>query len=574
MAKRELMSSVDRSWLLMDGPTNRMVINGFWIFEEPVAYEQMLAVLEERLLIHDRFRQRVVESRGPISTRAYWEIDPHFDLRAHVRRIALPGPGDKKILSETMAQLLVDPLDLDRPLWEFTLIEGYEGGSVFFGRIHHCIGDGAALVNVLLSLADETPDAEWTPPQRRARRWNPLRPLTRTASRLGGAAIGLGGAVLAEGRKAADNPVHLAELAEKGSQLAGKTAGVLAKLALMSEDDRTVLKGEPGVSKAVAWSEAIPLDDVKFVKNVMGATVNDVLVAAVAGALRRYIADRGEDPDGKEVRAMVPVDIRSPQDTKLTNRFALVYLSLPVGVADPIDRLFETKRRMDAIKRSPEALVTYQIIASLGVAPDEISSNIRRYFAGKATAVLTNVPGPAQKLYFAGKRFDTMVFWVPQSGAIGLGISIFSYGGDVNIGLVTDRGLVPDPERIVAAFEEEFAELMRQARLPEEFARQDAGTDKHAESATPMQEIAIQLTDEADGGKAEPDAPASPAPDPQALADLHALKAEIIDARTQPERCHAITQTGQRCKRKAQDGSQLCAQHAQKKLDSTKSNSR
>ncbi len=470
MARREPMSSVDRAWLLMDDPTNPMVINGFWIFEEPLQYEHVLAVLEERLLIHERFRQRVVEYRGTLRTRAYWEIDPEFDLRAHVGRIALPPPGDKKTLSETIAQLLIDPLDLNRPLWAFTLIEGCEGGSVFFGRIHHCIGDGAALVNVLLSLADESAEGEWRAPVTAGglpQKRNPLRPQTRAVARPGAA-------ILQEGRKAVGQPAHLLSLAARGGQLAGKIVAVLAKLALMTTDDKTVFKGAVGVGKAVAWSKGIPLDDVKFVKNTMGATVNDVLVAAVAGALRRYVEARGDNPKGKEIRAMVPVDIRAPQDTKLTNRFALVYLSLPIGIADPIDRLFQTKRHMDAIKRSPEALVTYQAIASLGVVSDEIARSIRRYFADKVSVVLTNVPGPPQKLYFAGKLLDTIVFWVPQSGSIGVGISIFSYGGQVNIGLITDRGLAPEPDTIIAAFQAEFDELLRQARLRETHAHRSA----------------------------------------------------------------------------------------------------
>ena len=452
MAGREPMSSVDRAWLMMDDPTNPMVINGFWIFRELLQYEQVLAVLEERLLIHERFRQRVVEHRSGLRTRAYWEIDPEFDPRAHVGHIVLPAPGDKKSLNDTIARLLTDPLDLKRPLWAFTLIEGYEGGSVFFGRIHHCIGDGAALVKVLLSLADASAEGGWRAPagaaglpQERA----PLRP---------------GAAILPEGGKRVRRPSDLLSLAARGGELAGRFAAVLAKLALMRTDDKTAFKGEVGVGKAVAWSEGIPLDDVKFVKNTMGATVNDVLVAAMAGALRRYVEARGDNPEGKEIRAMVPVDIRGPEDTKLTNRFALVYLPLPIGIADPIDRLFETKRYMDAIKRSPEALVTYQVIAGLGVVSDKIARSVRGYYSDKVSVVLTNVPGPTQKLYFAGKRLETIVFWVPQSGSIGVGISIFSYGGQVNIGLITDRGLAPDPDTIIAAFQAEFDSLLCLAR--------------------------------------------------------------------------------------------------------------
>ena len=465
MTGREPMSSVDRAWLMMDDPANPMVINGFWIFQEPLQYELVLAVLEERLLIHERFRQRVVMRRGALRPRAYWELDPEFDLRAHVGRVVLPSPGDMRTLNDTVARLLVDPLDLNRPLWTFTLIEGYEGGSVFFARVHHCIGDGAALVKVLFSLADESAEAARRPPSELPQNRNSPTPRTHVAARPGAAK-------LPAGRNRVGQPASLLSLAARGGQLAAKFLAVLAKLALMTTDDKTAFKGALGVGKAVAWSRGIPLDDVKLVKNRMGATVNDVLVAAVAGALRRYVEARGDNPEGKTIRAMVPVDIRRPQDTKLTNRFALVYLPLPIGIADPIDRLFETKRHMDAIKQSPEALVTYQAIVGLGVVSDKIARSVRGYFADKVSVVLTNVPGPSQKLYFAGKLLETIVFWVPQSGSIGVGISIFSYGGQVNIGLITDRGLAPDPDTIIAAFQAEFDNLLRLARAWETQSRQ------------------------------------------------------------------------------------------------------
>ncbi len=471
MGGREPMSSVDRAWLMMDDPTNPMVINGFWIFREMLQYERVLDVLEERLLVHERFRQRVAANRGAFRTRYYWQTDPEFDLRAHVGRIVLPAPGDVKTLNDTVARLLTAPLDMNRPPWTITLIEGYGDGSVFFGRIHHCIGDGAALVRVLLGLTDASAEG--------------VRPIPAPASGLPpngsslrsskGVAARPRAAILPEDGTRAGQGGHLLSLAARGAQLAGKFVAVLAKLALMRTDDKTAFKGEVGVGKAVAWSKGIPLDDVKFVKDRMGATVNDVLVAAMAGALRRYVETRGDNPEGKEIRAMVPVDIRAPDDTKLTNRFALVYLPLPIGIADPIDRLFATKRNMDAIKQSPEALVTYQAIASLGVVSDKFARSVRGYYADKVSVVLTNVPGPSQKLYFAGKLLETIVFWVPQSGSIGVGISIFSYAGQVNIGLITDRGLAPDPDTIIAAFQAEFDRLLRLARLREGQGRGSAG---------------------------------------------------------------------------------------------------
>lgn len=533
MSKREPMSSVDRSWLLMDSPTNRMVINGFFIFDEPLEHERLVQVLSDRLLIHDRFRQRVVESRGAMSTRVYWEIDPHFDLRSHIRHIALPEPGDRKTLEELMSDLLIDPLDPGRPLWEFYLIDGYQGGSVLFGRIHHCIGDGASLVQVLLSLTDSEPDTEWQAPEQgeRSKRRGSFLPIPRQASRLLGSALDIGGTIVAESMASIADPSHLVDLAAKGGSVAGKTAGVLGKLALMPTDSKTVIKGEPGVPKAIAWSTAIDLDDVKFVKNRMGATVNDVLMAAMAGALRRYLQERGDDPDGKEIRAMVPVNIRPPEDVKLTNRFALVYIELPVGIADPMDRLFETKRRMDAIKRSPEAVITYQILAGLGIAPGEVSGAFSEYFAGKASAVLTNVPGPAEKRYFAGRRFNTMVFWVPQSGSIGMGISIFSYGGDVILGLITDRGLVPDPESIVAAYHDEFADFYRIAHLPDDELRgvQEVPVIGDAGSLETYQ----AMKDAAEGGEAD-------------------------------RLCRGLTRAGTPCRRRVRPGSHYCYLHLPK----------
>lgn len=564
MARREPMSSVDRSWLLMDRPTNRMVINGFWLFEEPVAYEQVLATLERRLLIHDRFRQRAVEPKG-ISGRAYWEFDPNFDVRAHVRHIALPAPGDKAALQELMAELIADPLDRSRPLWMFYLIDNYAGGNVIFGRIHHSIGDGAALVHVLLSLADPTAEDSWDAEavKRKRRRTGLLGGLAKRTLGAASTAFGLGETLLSEGLRTLARPSHLLDLLAEGGSLAGQTAQVLAKLALMTADDKTVFKGELGVAKRVAWSEPIPLDDVKLVKNVMGATVNDVLAAALAGGLRRYMLRRGDRPEGKEVRAMVPVNVRGQEaPVDLGNKFALVYLDLPVGIADPLDRLFEVKRRMDHIKASPEPLITYQIIAGLGRAPGEMASLIIEYFASKASAVLTNVPGPREKLYFAGKRFDTMVFWVPQSGSIGMGLSIYSYGGEVTIGVITDEGLVPDPDGIVQGFVDEFSELLALARLPEDEATR-ARRERARARAAAVQEIPIAREGRAD------ETPESLAED--LLRQFDALKQaaavqeasdQASPAQVEPGQCQALTKAGRPCRKRARPGSKYCHIHA------------
>jgi diacylglycerol O-acyltransferase / wax synthase len=233
---------------------------------------------------------------------------------------------------------------------------------------------------------------------------------------------------------------------------------------MLPPDPPTVFKGELGRRKVAAWSSPVPLADFKAIGQAFGATVNDVLVAAATGALRRYLEKRGEPVAGVAIRASVPVNLRPPdQSHKLGNAFGLVFLTLPVGIADPVRRLNAIKREMDELKRSPDALVAYGVLSVLGVTPVEVESLGLRFFGSKATAVLTNVPGPREPLYLGGRKIADVMFWVPQSGRLGMGISILSYAGGVMLGVATDEGLVPDPDKIVAGFEREFAALKRRA---------------------------------------------------------------------------------------------------------------
>ncbi|MCI0397768.1 MAG: WSD1 family O-acyltransferase, partial [Chloroflexi bacterium] len=200
---------------------------------------------------------------------------------------------------------------------------------------------------------------------------------------------------------------------------------------------------------------------VKAISKVTGGTVNDVLLTAAAGALGRYLRHHGQPIGGLDFRAAVPVNLR-PMDEEPTlgNNFGLVFLALPVGVDDPLERLQELKRRMDAIKGSVEAVVAFGILAAVGLATAEIQDLVVQLFGAKATTVMTNVPGPRETRYFAGKAMRQVMFWVPQSGRLGLGVSILSYAGEVLLGVATDAGLVPDPEMIIQSFQEEFEALL------------------------------------------------------------------------------------------------------------------
>jgi WS/DGAT/MGAT family acyltransferase len=235
------------------------------------------------------------------------------------------------------------------------------------------------------------------------------------------------------------------------------------RLALLPADKKTILKGKLGRKKVVAWTAGLPMADVKRVKDAFGVTVNDVLVAAVAGGLRRYLLSRHKRvPRKMSIRAMLPVNLRPLKDAvKLGNHFGLVVLSLPLGIRHPVERVMEVKKRMDDLKSSPEAVVGYALLEAMGMTPTEIEGLAVEFFASKSTLVLTNVPGPREKLYLAGSQVERIMFWVPQSGRLGMGISIFSYAGAVSVGIMTDHGLVPDPAAVARYIEEDFAEMLR-----------------------------------------------------------------------------------------------------------------
>ena len=198
----------------------------------------------------------------------------------------------------------------------------------------------------------------------------------------------------------------------------------------------------------------------KAVGKALGASVNDVLLSCVAGALRGYLADKGEDVTGVMVRALVPINLRPMEKAyKLGNQFGVVFLELPIGIENPVERLYAVSANMAALKGSFQPLLTLWLLAAAGAGPKMLQDQLVTVLARNATAVMTNVPGPQQALYLAGSKIERFLFWVPQSGDIGMGVSILSYNDEVQFGLITDRGLCPDPERVIARFAPEFEKL-------------------------------------------------------------------------------------------------------------------
>lgn len=430
----EPFSAIDAAWLHMESPTNLMVIAGFFTFDDVMDGAALRTVLEERLLPYRRFRQRVVDPGFFRSPR--WELDEAFTIDRHLDETTLPGAGDERAFRELVDRLVAEPLPFDRPLWHVTLIGNYRDKSAAFFRIHHAIADGMALLRVLLSICDGTDD----PPNASAEPFRPGRSVVAGAKRFAGTA-------LADGFELLRNPHRALDLADRGAGY----AKALARLTLLPPDAPTPLRGSLGATKRAAWTEPIPIDEVKQVAAAGGATVNDVIASHVAGALGRYLERNEHAGDTASIRAMIPVDIRPlDRSPELGNQFGLVLPALPIGIGEHAERLAAVKAEMDFLKGSPEAAVSFAILQTMGATASEVQRLIVGFFAAKASLVLTNVPGPREPLAIAGHRIRRMMFWVPRSGRLGMGISIISYAGEIAVGVVTDELLVPDPQAIVA----------------------------------------------------------------------------------------------------------------------------
>lgn len=464
---REPMTHVDATWLGMDTPINLMIINGVMLFDDVIDFDRFEATCRRGLVEpYRRFRQRVIEA-PPGTRRLYWEDDPNFDIRSHLLRVALPEPGDTVTLQALISSLMSESLNRDKPLWRFYLIENYQGGCAVFGRFHHCIGDGIALMRVLLSLTTTDPDQDAAPmdePSGHGR--SRMAGATRRMLVAGSTVTGAGRLALREGVQVLTAPGHWVDLARASTLLLSASTLILAKLLLIPEDRASVFRGDLHVIKRVLWSAPLDLKEVKEIGRAMGATVNDVLVAMVAGALRRYMLANQDVLNAGDIRAMVPVNLR-PLDAEpvLGNQFSLVYLALPVSLDHPLARLFAVKRQMDILKHSPEPALIYQILNVLGTLPLGVAHQATDWFASKASLVLTNVPGPQQTLYFGGKAIRRLLYWVPQSGNISTGISIMSYDGAVTVGIAVDEALIPNPEALIDGFMAEYADYLHLATM-------------------------------------------------------------------------------------------------------------
>ena len=425
-----------------DRPTNRHIIQALMVLEGTVDIQKLREIINERLVFGkdekgDRICARLTQVVQKHLGYFVWKEDENFSVENHVLDWNGNCPKSLEDLDMTLSEICSTPLpDILSP-WQFVVVPMLEVN--LFGvllRVHHSIADGVALTRVfvknLFDLPPQTPEPKKFSTKKNFYMWckaifvGPSIVLTKFFSR------------------ADSSKIH-------GRELCGK--------------------------KLVAWSKNVDLSLVKQVKNIAGTTVNDVMVSCLAGALHDYLKEK-KDCDGAKVEdilASVPVDTRaSTGSMKLKNNFALVFLRLPIVANNAVDRLLVTKQRMDAIKTSAEPLVTAVTVQILMMLPDWVSRSLIDFFSCKMSCVLSNVPGPQQTLFLGGQKIIQGIFWVPQRANIGVGLSIFSYGGEIRVGVYSDESVIPNPREVVRKFEENFWQLVDELyldQLPQAVAR-------------------------------------------------------------------------------------------------------
>lgn len=437
------MSPGDAVWFLGENRVNPMTISSIMWFDRPIDVELFRARFRERLLDrHPIMRERIVPSRVP-GMMPSWVEDRTFDLDQHISEHVLPAPGDQATLQHWCSEERTIPLDRARPLWHVSVLQGYRGtGSAIHTRIHHSIGDGLAMMSLLLTVVDEYDPAMVTLHER-----SPADVIT--------GVIGTGTKLVGRGAQLVRHPTQAVELAREGVEMAEWAGRLLAPQLV----ERTALQGHPDGSKRMAWDpEGFPLAAVKGAARANGATVNDVLMTVMSGALRRHLDERGEVVE--DVAMMIPVNLRrpgKPLPRNLGNRIGLLPLRLPVGSDDPRERLTVLQERMLELKQSPAPLVSRLLLVTTTMFTPVIERGIHRLNQLRSTGVLTNVPGPPMPLHIGGAELLGTVGWGGMTAHLNLSAAFVSVNGSIFSGLVTDAAITPQPEQILDHLSDEYA---------------------------------------------------------------------------------------------------------------------
>lgn len=452
MSKIERLGSLDLTWLQIERDTNLMHVVGVLVLETTLDRQRLEERLQTRLLRLERFGQHVLRD----SAGAIWESG-QVDMNAHIIDLTLPAGDERAALEAVVGELAARPLDPARPLWQLHLVRHYRQGSALIVRIHQCIADGIALFSVLRSLTDGGPDEDAPPQLDTADRPDNFfeqmcAPLTHSMIE----SIKISGAFWARYLSLMLNPQQVFDYARASAALALE----IGKLTGLQDDSLTFLKGQPQGIKRVSWSAPIPEQAVQALAESIGTTADAVLLACLSGALHDHQLDQGTSAAGMELRMLMPVNLRDAEtDDPLGNRSGLMLIELPVGIADPQERLAETHRRVDMFTRAYDTQRALGIFSLIGQTPKAVQQQTLRLLAAKTSALLCHVQGSRQARYLAGAKISEEMFWSPASGDLGLAVSIVSYDGHYQIGLLADTAMVADPSAITSRIIGQFAAL-------------------------------------------------------------------------------------------------------------------
>ncbi|MEY2441921.1 MAG: diacylglycerol O-acyltransferase / wax synthase [bacterium] len=452
------LTAIDASFLHQEGPVSHMHIGALCIAEGPAPlYDDLLDSVRRRLHMVPRYRQRLVFPPAN-SARPLWTDDTDFNLEYHVRHTALPSPGSHEQLTNLVARVFSQQLDRSKPLWEMWLIEGLDDGS--FGlltKAHHAMIDGIAGVDLATVLFDLGPEP--TPIDDDLDPWvaepdpNPLDLLTAGAAGMARASL----SVTAKAIAALRTP----DRALQDARVAAEGIGEIVWAGL-NPAPVTPLNVEIGPHRRFA-SVVSELSDFKAVKNAFGGTVNDVVLAVVAGALRTWLQSRGVRTEGLELRALVPVSVRVHDEHGTGgNRLAAMRGPLPVWADDPVERLAVVRAAMDDLKESKQAIGAEVLSNVQNFAPPTVLAQASRinFSTRLFNMLVTNIPGPQFPLYVAGRKMHSVfpIAFLPKDHA--LAIAIMSYDGHMNFGLLGDYDAMDDLDELAAAIEAALAELV------------------------------------------------------------------------------------------------------------------
>jgi diacylglycerol O-acyltransferase len=455
------LSSLDVSFLYLEESTTPMHVGGVSVFELPEGgfdYDRLVSLIKRRIAFVPRFRQRIRQVPGRIAN-PVWVDDENFDVTYHVRRSALPRPGTEAQLRDLAARIMSRPLDRGRPLWEMYLVEGMSDGRfAIITKTHHAMVDGVAAVDIGQVILDTSPEPRDSPEDT----WRPA-PEPSWAELVAGAVA-----------ETVRRPTALLDTVRGGisdvrstvDRLAGAAGGLFAAAATAARAaPESPLNAVIGEQRRYA-TVALDLDDHRRIRKVHGGTVNDVVLATVAGALRAWLLTRGETVStATTVRAMVPVSIRPDSAAgQAGNRVASYLVDLPVGEPSPIMRLHQVSYRMQAHKETGQAVGATALAGLAGFAPPTLHSLGARVASGLSkrwfNLVVTNVPGPQQPLYAGQARMLAAYPVVPLAKGQAVSIGLTSYDGGVFYGLNADRDAMPDIDVLAQCIEDSLAELL------------------------------------------------------------------------------------------------------------------